>query len=122
MQHNFKNILLIDDDKDFLSDLSMILSEWFEVYEAEDSRQALRLLSESKPDFCITDIQLPPILNENKNLEGLYLANEILKTTGNKVKVILMSKQDLPLQNLPTSHLPFLKKPFQIDKLFGLIS
>ena len=57
-----KKILVVDDEKDILELVSIILSEGdIIVYKAEDGRSALEIAKEKKPDLILLDIMMPEI-------------------------------------------------------------
>ncbi len=57
-----KKILVVDDEKDILELVSIILSEGdITVYKAEDGRNALEIAKEKKPDLILLDIMMPEI-------------------------------------------------------------
>ena len=57
-----KKILVVDDEKDILELVSIILSEGdITVYKAEDGRSALEIAKEKKPDLILLDIMMPEI-------------------------------------------------------------
>jgi signal transduction histidine kinase/CheY-like chemotaxis protein len=57
-----KRVLVVDDSPDQLELLAELLrSRGYEVVEARDAHEALRLISEQKPHACVIDIGLPDI-------------------------------------------------------------
>jgi DNA-binding response OmpR family regulator len=57
-----KKILVVDDEKDILELVSIILSEGdIIVYKAEDGHSALEIAKEKKPDLILLDIMMPEI-------------------------------------------------------------
>ena len=56
----FCRVLIIDDEKDILELVSIILSESdISVYRAEDSLSGLEIAREEKPDLILLDIMMP---------------------------------------------------------------
>lgn len=112
-----KKIILVDDDFVFRSDMVTLLPAQFSKSQAQGSPQALRLFKKGKPDLCLIDVRMPAFLNEDENLEGLYLAKEIEKLSKGKTPIILMSSFDLPHIPFELAFHTFLKKPFLISTL-----
>jgi CheY-like chemotaxis protein len=78
------SILLVDDDDQFRTMLSEALSdEGYQVQEASDGREALKLYESQPTDLVITDLVMP-------GKEGLELIVEI-KQLYSGVKIIAMS-------------------------------
>jgi DNA-binding response OmpR family regulator len=66
-------ILLIDDSPDFRNLLRVVLSlEGYEVVEAADGRDGLRLFDERRPDLVLLDIIMP-------EQDGIETLREILR-------------------------------------------
>ena len=78
------SILLVDDDEQFRAMLSEALTgEGFQVREASDGRQGIKLYVEQPTDIVITDLVMP-------EKEGLEMIVEIRKLHS-EVKIIAMS-------------------------------
>ena len=110
-------ILIIDDDVDYLNDLTIIMSKFYKVYQAENSRSGYYYFKHHKPDLCLTDIRLHPYINPDPDLEGLYLTREIQSVAENPVPIILMSRFDIPKVPFDLNYDAFLKKPFLFKTL-----
>jgi two-component system CheB/CheR fusion protein len=66
-------VLLVDDNPDHLELLADLLKmRGYEVIEAHDASEALRLISEHKPHACVIDIGLP-------DMDGYELARKLRK-------------------------------------------
>ena len=68
-------ILVVDDEKNYLVVLKALLEpEGYEVFTADNAREAIRLIRESELDLVITDMKMPGItgmelLEESKKVE-----------------------------------------------------
>lgn len=116
-----KKILVIDDDHDFLNDMGIILSKFYKVYQAENSRSGYYYFKHYNPDLCLTDIQLNPYINSNSDLEGLYLSQEIQNIAEYPVPIILMSRCEVPKVPFDLNYYAFIKKPFLFKTLKSCI-
>ena len=77
-----KNILIVDDDQDLRFNLSHILKEeGFNVIEARNGREALKILRESSPDLVLLDMRLP-------GMDGMKILQEMRKS--DKGLIIIM--------------------------------
>jgi DNA-binding NtrC family response regulator len=77
-------ILIVDDDKDFIMDLSLLLERDFSVIYALNEKEGIRLLNEKSPDLVLLDL----MFNENRN--GLQILEKML-TIDSSLPVIMMT-------------------------------
>nr|WP_239059564.1 two-component regulator propeller domain-containing protein [Bacteroides sp. 224] len=75
-------ILIVEDNKDMRAYIRSILSEQYNIFEAENGEEALHILAQSNVDFIISDLMMPV-------MDGIELSK--------KVK-----------ENFSISHIPFL--------------
>jgi diguanylate cyclase (GGDEF)-like protein len=54
-----EKILTIDDDPDILDVLELTLSEQYEVFQADNGKEGLRMLQQRNPDLIICDYMMP---------------------------------------------------------------
>ena len=54
-----KKALIVDDEPNVRRLLHTILSKTFEVFEAEDGRQAIEMANTQKPDVVLMDMMMP---------------------------------------------------------------
>ncbi len=109
-------ILIIDDDHDFLNDLAAMLSANFQVNQAQNSRQALRLFNKYHHDLCVIDVDLPACLSDTAATEGIALAEKLCKQN-NRQRIIFVSRSALPKVEVNLPSYSFIKKPFLISTL-----
>ncbi len=113
-------ILVIDDEHCFRSILVKILEQaGYEVFQAENGTQALKLCRTAKPDLVLTDIIMP-------DKEGLETIHELISLSPS-LKIIAMSGGG---RYGPNSYLPLaeklgakktLLKPFRREELLAAI-
>ena len=71
-----RKVLVVDDNPDHLEVLAELLRGLgYDVVEAHDAFEALRIISEKKPDACVIDIGLP-------GMDGYELARKLRETSG----------------------------------------
>ena len=81
-----KNIALVDDDRNILTSVSMLLeAEGFQIKTYNDGASALEGLNQSPPDLAIFDIKMP-------RMDGMELLNRIRKTQ--QFPVIFLTSKD----------------------------
>ncbi len=120
-----KRILLIDDDKDFLSATRLILEKGsYEVFLAEDGKSGVEMWKSVSPDLAIIDMMM-----ETWG-EGFSVLEKIRATdTGKDTPLFMLSAVDLqgPYQSFePPAEFPkvnrVLHKPVKADDLLGYIA
>lgn len=97
-----KSILIVEDDLSDRKNLQEMFSkEGFDVYEAVDGEEGLKLALEKKPDLIIIDILLP-------KMDGLTLMSKIRRSLGlEETPIILLTNvepNDQILDRIAESH------------------
>ncbi|HEX3755935.1 MAG TPA: response regulator transcription factor [Rhizomicrobium sp.] len=101
------NIALVDDDKNILASVSMLLEqEGYHVQTFSDGAAALTALTTSPPDLAILDIKMP-------RMDGLELLRR-LRQTGDLPVIFLTSKDEEidELMGLNAGADDYIRKPF----------
>jgi DNA-binding response OmpR family regulator len=81
-------VLFVDDDPVYLRALSRAIARHgYGVMSCEDSKRALELLREARPDVAILDIMMP-------GMDGLDLAQRIREQSGGRVPVVFLTALD----------------------------
>src|SRR4029450_2985226 len=83
-------LLIVDDDEAIRTQMKWALSEDYDVYFAQDRREALDAFEANSPAVTLLDLGLPPRPNESD--EGLAVLSDIL-AIDNTAKVIIISGQ-----------------------------
>jgi len=85
-----QNILVVDDDFAVRRGISLMLKgRGYQVFESEDSNDALNIVANQKLDLAICDLFIP-------HMDGMELAQEIkLKSPGTKI-ILLTAFSDNP--------------------------
>jgi two-component system, response regulator YesN len=109
-------ILLVDDDSEFRAEMKEFL-DGYEVIEAFDGREALRVLKRANEIvLVILDIQMP-------GPSGIDVLREIKKIDPHLGIVILTgySTKDLAIEALKAHADDYIEKPMDINKVKGII-
>ena len=108
-----KNILLVDDEKDFVELLSMRLEEAGEnVFPAYDGRMCLEVLKQKPIDVVILDIKMP-------GMDGIQVLRKI-KVDHPLVEVILLTGHgttETAIQGMKLGAFDYLLKPADFEDL-----
>jgi signal transduction histidine kinase len=108
-----KTILLVDDEKDIRDVLRLPLSDLgYDVQEAENGEEALRLFERLQPPLILTDIKMPGI-------DGIELLQKV-KQINPEVEVIMITghgDMDLAVKSLKSDAMDFITKPINVDVL-----
>lgn len=114
-----KLIMLVDDEPDMLSMLSLVLSKKCEcdIVTAASGRIALEKLATCTPDVIVTDIKMP-------DLDGLQLLRKI-REHDQTISIVIMTGYgtiDMAVQAIKDGAYDFLQKPFDKDHIVRVVS
>ena len=108
-----KKILLVDDEKDIREVVHLSLSDMgYQVLEAEDGDQALRIFRDTQPPIVLTDIKMP-------NMDGIELLQKI-KLENPETEVVMITghgDMDLAIKSLKYKATDFITKPINVNVL-----
>ena len=86
------NIFLIDDDKNMLTSISMLLeNEGYKVSTFSDGESGLKAILENSPDIAVVDIKMP-------RLDGIELLKKLRRTSN--MPVIFLTSKDTEIDEL----------------------
>ena len=93
LKKNMKNnVFLIDDDKNILTSVSMLLeTEGFKVTTFSDGESGLKGILDGNPDIAVVDIKMP-------RLDGIELLKKLRKTSD--MPVIFLTSKDTEIDEL----------------------
>lgn len=108
-----KQILLVDDEKDIRDVLSLSLSDMgYQVFEAENGEEALRMFREEQVPIVLTDIKMP-------SMGGIELLQKI-KHENPETEVIMVTghgDMDLAVKSLKSEATDYITKPIDVGAL-----
>ena len=90
-----RRILIIDDDEEFLSDLTILLSEYFQIEVASGTQEAMDKMRQELPDCLLLDVEMPPYFGDDADIEGYSflqkLYGQILDDGTVRIPLVLLS-------------------------------
>ena len=113
-----KKVLIVDDEPNVRRLSHKILSNTFDVVEAEDGRQAIEIANNQKPDVILMDMMMP-------RMDGLSACHAIKKAPNTKsIPVIMVTAIGFEL-NIKLSQqmgaTGYVTKPFSSQDLLNKI-
>ena len=115
-----KKILLVDDDRDIISSITMALEDMGpEILTANDGNEAVRLADEQKPDLVVLDMMLPKrsgflVLEKLRKDKEKADPPRVIMVTGNQGVRHRVYAESLGVDG-------YINKPFRMDKLIAAI-
>jgi two-component system chemotaxis response regulator CheY len=114
-----KTVLTVDDSRMMREMLQMVLKEaGFNVVQAEDGVDGLKVLETCDPDVIITDINMP-------NMDGYGFIDGVRKHPSHRTKPIIVlsteSSQDKKDRARQAGATGWIVKPFKAESLIGAI-
>jgi CheY-like chemotaxis protein len=111
-----KTILVVEDNAALGSLLREILQDetTCQIVLVSSAEEALEMLQMIKPQLFVLDYCLP-------GMNGLELVERVRIMKGYEQTPILLMSAALPQGNIAEQHLKCLPKPFDLDKLLGMV-
>jgi DNA-binding NtrC family response regulator len=115
-QISVKTVLVVEDDEDIgaLIAQAIELETPFRALHVTDGFQALKKVSNLKPNLFLLDYRLP-------DTNGIKLYDALHAIDGLEHVPAIMISANLPTQEVQKRKLPSLKKPFELDELLQII-
>lgn len=111
-------ILVVDDDREMLSEVSVKLkSKGYDVFATDNAVESFRIISENKMDLVISDVRMPC-------LSGFTLITMLKEFYFINIPVILISSREqepLLLHSYGIEAASFFPKPIDFTGLFNRI-
>ena len=111
------NILVADDEVNIRRGLAMGLTdEGYNVYEAENGLEALKIIASKDVDLVITDLKMPEMTGEEllKNITANYKNIPVIILTGH-------GTIETAVETMHNGAYDFMTKPLNLDHLFLII-
>jgi response regulator RpfG family c-di-GMP phosphodiesterase/signal transduction histidine kinase len=103
-------LLLIDDNHDMLSLISMILREEYNILVASSAEEGLKIMREKKPDLVVSDVMMP-------GMNGYEFCRQVkLDETLRHTPILLvtaLSESDRIVEGVDSGADDYLSKPFE---------
>jgi putative two-component system response regulator len=118
-------ILIVEDDGDFVEDLFTMWSPPLPVVRASSGREAVEYLRTSAPALVLLDLNLPHYLADDDDGEGLGILSFIKSRPGTEIPVIIITRESSNETRLHAEALGaqgFFPKPLQISDLEDAVS
>ena len=110
-------ILIIEDDEGIRTQMKWALNKEYNVLLAENTNEAINIMTQSSPPLVTLDLGLPP--DPEGTDEGFRLLQEILKMAP-FTKVIVITgnpEKDAPLRAVSMGAHDFFAKPINLEEL-----
>ncbi len=111
-----KKLLIVDDHKDVLEALNLLLSDKYDLSLALSGESAVELIKKKQFDLAIVDLKM-------EGMSGLEVLDKIMELSPS-TKVIILTAHgtiELAVTALKKGASDFIEKPFQVDKLLVTI-
>jgi DNA-binding NarL/FixJ family response regulator len=113
-------LLIVEDDHDFVDDLFTAWSPPLPVARASSGEEAFEYLQTSVPALVLLDLNLPHYLAEDDEAEGIEILSYIRNRFGSDVPVIIITRQSSQEMRSEAAQLGvrgFIPKPFDVSDL-----
>lgn len=114
-----KLVMTVDDSKTVRQVLNTALEgAGYEVIEASDGVEAVKLLAHSKIDVLVTDLNMP-------NMDGLSLVKQVRRSPGNRFLPIIMlsseSQAEKKQEGKAAGVSGWIVKPFKPEQVLSIV-
>lgn len=111
-----KTVLVVDDELDIAEAVKAILEEeHYRVVTCPNGREALKCLTEARPDLAIVDIMMP-VMNGYETIKAIRQHNAF-----EKLPILIMSAIVPVVKTKEHTWEGFLKKPFSLKDLLDKV-
>lgn len=107
-------LLLVDDSEDFLTFMTTVLKDQYQIRVAHDGKEALTMVAEQQPDLILSDVMMPV-------MDGIELCRAIKQNPHTaKIPFVMLTArmaQEHQMEGLESGADDYVTKPFDIDML-----
>lgn len=109
-------ILIVDDEVGVRVSLKIIFKDNYEVLEASNGEDALKILQETRPDVIILDIIMP-------NINGIEVLREIKRIDRQLPVIVISAIRDTAMgkEAMKSGVFSYLSKPFDVIELEQIV-
>lgn len=108
------NILIVDDNDEFRQFLSRELSEKYNILQASDGEEALKVMADHDIDLVLSDVMMP-------NIDGMELCRRVKEDVNTShIMVILLTArtaEEIKIEGFRCGADDYLSKPFNLEML-----
>lgn len=116
MRQAGRNILIVDDEAELRNALATLLQdEGYAVRTACDGERALLAVAGAPPDLILLDLQMPV-------MDGTAFAAAYHLLAGPHAPIVVCSTQSQESLTNGLREAPFLRKPFDVERLLALVA
>ncbi len=103
-----KKLLIVDDEPDIRRTLSLLFKDSYEVLEAGDGNEAVRLAGSRAPDLVFLDVVMP-------GMDGLAALESLKKVRPNMIVIMLTGEQEIAVAKEALDHgaSMYVTKPYE---------
>jgi two-component system alkaline phosphatase synthesis response regulator PhoP len=124
MGESSTRILIVDDDKDLLREVSGYLSkQGYEVDQALDGGKAMSLVESKRPDLVILDITLQESnISKKTSIDGIEILRRVREM--GSTPILMLSATSIPSVKVMALHIgadDYITKPFDLPELHARV-
>lgn len=112
--HNASNILIVDDNDEFRQFLCSELSETYNIIQATNGEEALRIIQDNDIDLIVSDVMMP-------QMDGMELCRRVKQDVNTShIMVILLTArtaEEVKIEGFRSGADDYLSKPFNMEML-----
>ncbi|MCG6552117.1 MAG: response regulator [Candidatus Magnetominusculus sp. LBB02] len=114
------NVLIVEDDTSLRKQVCFAVEKYYTVFEAQNRKEAVRVLKNTDISVAILDLGLPPA--SNTPAEGLKIIDHIMDNTETKILVLTgQDDKDVAATTIRRGVFDFIAKPVNMEKVLYAI-
>ncbi|MEO5359615.1 MAG: response regulator [Nitrospirota bacterium] len=114
------NVLIVEDDTTLRKQVCFAVERYYTVFEAQNRREAVRVLKNTDISVAILDLGLPPASNTPD--EGLKIIDYIMENTETKILVLTgQDSEDVTAATIRRGVFDYIAKPVNMEKVIYAI-
>ncbi|MBF0568467.1 MAG: response regulator [Nitrospirae bacterium] len=114
------NVLIVEDDTALRKQVCFAVEKYYTVYEAQNRKEAIRILKNADISVAILDLGLPPASNAPD--EGLKIIDYIMENSETKILVLTgQDSEDVTAASIRRGVFDYIPKPVNMEKVIYAI-